>query len=118
MDKHAVAKKREPAHPGQPELLPMSRKRVSEAEFQVVVQGALEAVGGRLMFKMLVGSGEDAQHVAAASVGTGAERQFLLLTLPAGGGQLKVETAARSNSPLARIAASYAGLMDAFKAAA
>jgi hypothetical protein len=41
-----------------------------------------------------------------------------LLTLPIDGGQLKVETVARSASPLARIAASYAGLMDVFKAAA
>ena len=45
-------------------------------------------------------------------------RQFLLLTLPISGGALKVETAARSTNPVARIAAAYAGLMDAFKAAA
>ena len=45
-------------------------------------------------------------------------RQFLLLTLPAGGGQLKVETAAQQRQPARRIAASYAGLMDVFKAAA
>ena len=49
----------------------------------------------------------------------GENRQFLLLTLPAqGGGQLKVETTSRSDSPLARIAESYAGLMDVLKAAA
>ena len=88
---------------------------VSETDFEDVVRGALEAVGGSLLFKMKVG---DEQHVAAAAVGSGEARQFLLLTLAAGGGQLKVETASRSASPLAGIAASYAGLMDVFQAAA
>ena len=57
-------------------------------------------------------------HHAAAAVGLGENRQFLLLTLPAQGGHLKVETTSRSDSPLARIAESYAGLMDVLKAAA
>lgn len=91
---------------------------VSETDFEDVVRGALEAVGGSLLFKMKVGADNESQHVAAAAVGNGETRQFLLLTLAAAGGQLKVETVARSASPLARIAASYAGLMDAFQAAA
>ena len=37
-------------------------------------------------------------------------QQFLVLTLPVGGGRLRVETAAQSESPVARIVASYAGL--------
>ena len=49
----------------------------------------------------------------APAVGSGDARQFLLLTLAEAGGQLKVEPAARSGNPLAAIAASYAGLMDA-----
>ena len=71
-----------------------------------------------LLFKVRLGTGEEGHHVAAAVVGDGEARQFLLLTLPASGGPLKVETAARSGNPLAGIAASYAGLMDVFKAAA
>ncbi|RWA68578.1 hypothetical protein EN836_25220 [Mesorhizobium sp. M1C.F.Ca.ET.193.01.1.1] len=99
------------------ELTPDS-KTVSDDEFAEVVGGALEAVGGTLLFKMCVDNGGEGQHVAAACVGDGGSRQFLLLTLPTTGGALKVETAARSTNPVAGIAAAYAGLMDAFKAAA
>jgi hypothetical protein len=113
--------------PETPTLLPPSdtkllaapvQREVSDRDFEEVVRGALEAVGGTLLFKMKVGEDEEAHHAAAAAVGLGAGRQFLLLTLPAHGGQLKVETTSRSNSPLARIAESYAGLMDVLKAAA
>lgn len=97
------------------ELVPDARP-VSEDEFAEVVGGALEAVGGTLLFKMCVES--EGWHVAAASVGDGANRQFLLLSLPTGGGALKVETASKSASPVAGIAAAYAGLMDVFQAAA
>ncbi|MBZ9894901.1 MULTISPECIES: hypothetical protein [unclassified Mesorhizobium] len=93
-------------------------KTVSEDEFVEVVGGALEAVGGTLLFKMCVQNEGEGEHVAAASVGDGGNRQFLLLTLPTGGGHLKVETASRSSNPVAGIAAAYAGLMDAFRTAA
>jgi hypothetical protein len=91
---------------------------VSDEDFGVVVSGALEAVGGTLLFKVRAGAGDEAMHVAAAAVGAADARQFLLLSLPIHGGQLKVETAQRSANPLAGIAASYAGLMDALQAAA
>ncbi|MER8887056.1 hypothetical protein [Mesorhizobium sp. M0816] len=91
---------------------------VSEDEFVEVVGGALEAVGGTLLFKMCVENEGEAQHVAAASVGDAGNRQFLLLTLPTSGGALKVETTSKSTNPVAGIAAAYAGLMDAFQAAA
>ena len=93
-------------------------REVSDRDFEEVVRGALEAVGGTLLFKMKVGDDDEAHHAAAAAVGLGHSRQFLLLTLPAHGGQLKVETTSRSKSPLAQIAESYAGLMDVLKAAA
>jgi hypothetical protein len=99
-------------------LAPPVLREVSDHDFEEVVRGALEAVGGKLLFKMKMGADDEAHHAAAAAVGLGASRQFLLLTLPAHGGQLKVETTSRSNSPLARIAESYAGLMDVLKAAA
>lgn len=99
-------------------LLAPPRRDISETDFEEVVRGALEAVGGTLLFKMRIDAEGQAHHAAAAAVGVGEGRQFLLLTLPIDGGQLKVETVARSASPLARIAASYAGLMDVFKAAA
>ncbi|MER9345071.1 hypothetical protein NKI41_30695 [Mesorhizobium sp. M0601] len=101
----------------QADLVP-DAKTVSEDEFVEVVGGALEAVGGTLLFKMCVENEGEAQHVAAASVGDGGNRQFLLLTLPTNGGALKVETTSKSTNPVAAIAAAYAGLMDAFQAAA
>ncbi len=104
--------------PAQTKMLAPPRPDVTDKDFEEVVRSALEAVGGRLLFKVRIGIDREQQHVAAAAVGDGKARQFLVLTLPAGGGQLKVETAARSSSPLAGIAASYAGLMDVFKAAA
>ena len=99
------------------DLVPEAKK-VSEDEFVEVVGGALEAVGGTLLFKMCVQNEGEGQHAAAASIGDGGNRQFLLLTLPTGGGALKVETTSRSTNPVARIAAAYAGLMDVFKTAA
>ena len=102
----------------QTRLLAPPRHDVSDQDFEEVVRGALESVGGSLLFKMRLAEGGQAQHVAAAAVGSGDARQFLLLTLAEAGGQLKVEPAARSGNPLAAIAASYACLMDAFQAAA
>lgn len=100
-------------------LTPPASGGVSDQDFEEVVRGALEAVGGKLLFKVRVGADDEAQHAAAAAVGLGHDRQFLLLTLPAhGGGRLKVETTSHSTSPLARIAESYAGLMDVLKVAA
>ncbi|MER8402787.1 hypothetical protein NKJ87_27390 [Mesorhizobium sp. M0027] len=101
----------------QADLVP-DAKTVSEDEFVEVVGGALEAVGGTLLFKMCVENEGESQHVAAACVGDVGNRQFLLLTLPASGGALKVETTSKSTNPVAGIAAAYAGLMDAFQAAA
>lgn len=99
------------------ELVPETAT-VSEDEFIEVVGGALEAVGGTLLFKMCIENEGEGQHVAAASVGDGDNRQFLLLTLPTTGGALKVETTSKSGNPVAGIAAAYAGLMDVFQAAA
>lgn len=88
-----------------------------EQHFETVVRDALEGVGGVLLFKMRFEQEGGGEHVAAASVGDGDNRRFLLLTLPAGGEKLRVEPAARSKSPLAMIAASYAGLAEAMAAA-
>lgn len=100
------------------ELAPEASHTVSQEDFIQAVGSALEAVGGQLLFKMCVEKDGEGEHVAAASVGEGGNRQFLLLSLPTSGGVLKVETAARSENPVAGIAAAYAGLMDVFEAAA
>jgi len=100
------------------EVAAETTEAVSEEAFDQVLVGALEAVGGELLFKVCVDDGSQSEHVAAAAIGIGGERHFLLLTLPTSGGHLKVETVATSSNPLAGIAESYAGLMDVFKAAA
>ncbi|MBB6466955.1 hypothetical protein HNQ96_002831 [Aminobacter lissarensis] len=91
---------------------------VSDSEFAHMVDDALEAVGGILLFKMRLDEAGEDRHVAAASIGDGARRQFLLLSLPVTGGKLKVESASRSNSPLAKLAEAYVGVVEAFRAAA
>lgn len=93
-------------------------RQVSGRNFQEMVREAIDGVGGTLLFQMLVGADDEGYHAAAAAVGKGAGRNFLLLTMPAGGGQLKVESTAQSDDPLARLAESYAGLMDVLKVAA
>lgn len=90
---------------------------VTEGDFEQLVDEALEAVGGILLFKMRIDDEGEDKHVAAASIGDGARRQFLLLSLPVAGGKLKVETAARSKSPLAKLAEAYVGVVEAFRAA-
>lgn len=99
-------------------LLEAPNRIVSDNEFDDIVRGALSAVGGKLLFKIVIDVDGKPHHAAAASVGEGELRQFLLLTLPVHGGHLQVETTTRSSSPLAGIAASYAGLLDVLKAAA
>ncbi|MBA3446062.1 MAG: hypothetical protein H0T56_00345 [Pseudaminobacter sp.] len=91
---------------------------VSDDAFEEVVRGALDAVHGTMLFKMRIADGDASQHVAAAAIGDGEGKQFLVLTLPVAGGHLRVETAAKSDSPVAGIAASYAGLAEAFATAA
>ncbi len=97
---------------------PIASGAVSDDDFEAIVNGALEAVGGTLLFRQTTGKGEQACHAAAAVVGLGEGRQFLLLTLPVQGGQLKVEPTSQSENPLARIAESYASVLDVLKAAA
>ena len=90
---------------------------VSEQRFEEIVTEALDGVDGTMLFKMRIDAGGDGEHVAAASVGNGDTRHFLILSLPVAGGQLRVEQAANSKSPVAGIAASYAGLAEALAAA-
>jgi hypothetical protein len=119
MDAQAVAENLEKAGTETAlEIAPVG-DAVSDETFEYLVRQALDAVHGTMLFKMRLG-GDDggSQHVAAASIGEGGGQQFLVLTLPVGGGRLRVETAAKSESPVARIAASYAGLAQAFATAA
>ena len=114
MDVHALPENLEkPGHETALKIAPVG-DAISDETFEYLVREALEAVHGTMLFKMHLGNDDDGQHVAAASIGEGGSQQFLVLTLPVGGGRLRVETAAQSESPVARIVASYAGLAQVF----
>lgn len=98
--------------------LPPKDHPASDGDFDEVVHGALDAVGGTLLFKIRIDEPDEPHYAAAAFVGDGESRQYLVLTMPLTGGHLSVETATKSKSPIARIAAAYAGLADAFGHAA
>jgi len=85
---------------------------ISESRFEEIVVEALDGVGGTMLFKIMIDSGIESEHVAAGSVGDGSSRHFLILSMPATGGPLRVEKASDSKYPIAGIAASYAGLAD------
>ncbi len=91
---------------------------ISTEQFVEVCQGALSTVGGAMLFKMTLGSGVECHHIAAAFIGQGDQRQYLILSLPVAGGRLRVETLATSKNPIARIIPAYAELADAFSRAA
>ncbi|WP_051131265.1 hypothetical protein [Pseudaminobacter salicylatoxidans] len=98
--------------------LPQKDHPVSDGDFDEVVHGALDAVGGTLLFTIRIDQTDQPHYAAAAFIGEGEGRQYLVLTMPLTGGHLSVETAAKSKSPIAGIAAAYAGLADAFSHAA
>ena len=91
---------------------------VDEPAFEDLVQSAIEKIGGELLFRVHFDNAEQSEHVAAVSMGNGDERQFVLIILPADGGPVRVEPAGESANPLAALAESYAGVAQAYKAAA
>jgi len=118
MDLHALPENLEDAgHETALKIAPVG-EAISDETFEYLVREALEAFHGTMLFKMHLGNDDDGEHVAAASIGEGGSQQFLILTQPVGGGRLRVETAAQSESPVARIVASYAGLAQVFAPAA
>ena len=57
--------------PAETKLLAPPTSEVTDKDFEEVVRGALEAVGGTLLFKIRIGADREGQHVAAAAVGDG-----------------------------------------------
>lgn len=99
-------------------VIPDDGTTVSDEQFEQIVRNALEPNDGVMLFKMRIGTQEEGEHVAAAAIADGDQQHFVLISLSTAGGELTVEPAAESSNPLARIAASYAGLAEAFAAAA
>ena len=90
--------------------------------FEEAVRKALVSVGGELLFQVHLDSATEGaaegEHVAAISIGEGEARKLALVIRPEKGGRTRIEAAETSDNPLAPIARSYVGLVEAFKAAA
>ncbi|MBS3648223.1 hypothetical protein KEU06_06240 [Pseudaminobacter sp. 19-2017] len=94
------------------EAAPAELESVSEGRFEQMVSETLDTVGGKMLFKMRIDGEPGGEHVAAAAVGEGDDQHFLILSMPLEGGELQVEEAAESANPVAKIAASYAGIAE------
>lgn len=79
--------------------------------FEGTVRRAVETIGGRMLFHMRMDGMSDCDWVAAVELGEDEEKSHVLVVQPAEGGPLRVEDAAASTIPVARIAAPYASLI-------
>lgn len=86
-------------------------------DFEESVRMALAAVGGELLFQMRLENVDDCRHVAAVTLGSGDHRRVALVILPLDGA-MRIEPVETSTNPVAAIARSYVGLVDAYKSAA
>ncbi|BCH26122.1 hypothetical protein MesoLjLc_60370 [Mesorhizobium sp. L-8-10] len=86
-------------------------------DFEESVRMALAAVGGELLFQMRLENVDDCRHVAAVTLGTGGDRRVALVILPPEG-VMRIEPVESSTNPLAALARSYAGVLDAYQSAA
>lgn len=85
--------------------------------FEGALRQALERSGGTLLFHMRVGDADGTHWTAAVSVGSGEDRQILIVTIP-GDGPARVERTDRSKEPIARIAPAFADVMEKLRHAA
>ncbi|MDW6020946.1 hypothetical protein SAZ10_04135 [Mesorhizobium sp. BAC0120] len=97
--------------------LALHNQNLISLSFEDSIRTALQSTGGEILFEMRM-ENEDCQRVAAVRIGSGEEKQFALVIMPPGGGLMRVEPVDQSTNPLARIAESYAGLVDVFRTAA
>lgn len=72
---------------------------------------ALERIGGTMLFQMRMDGIADCDWIAAATLGEPDEQMIALIAQPADDGPLRVEDAATSDLPVARIAKGYAEVM-------
>ena len=91
---------------------------VSQDSFEALARETVTGMGGVLLFSICVGPEQERRHVATARLGEGEAQEFIVLSMPAAGGDIKAEPASTSADPVACIAAAYAGLAEALAAAA
>ncbi len=85
--------------------------------FEGALRQALEKAGGALLFHMRVDDADGTHWTAAVSVGSGEDRQLLIVTIP-GDGPARIESSEDSSEPLARIAPAFADVMERLQPAA
>lgn len=84
--------------------------------FEGAVRKALERIGGTMLFRMRMNGMAGCDWLAAVVLEAGGERRVALVAQPAEGGALRVEDAAASTLPVARIAEAYADIMGRLEA--
>lgn len=92
---------------------------IHAAGFDGVLSAALASLGGQFLFRLPSVDLADTREVAAVSLplGTEGDRKLLLVHLAGDGESLRVEDAAFSESPVAAMAKSFAGVLDTLAAA-
>ncbi len=79
--------------------------------FEGAVLLALKRIGGTMLFRMRMNGMAGCDWIAAVALEGGGEERIALVAQPAEGGPLRVEDAATSDLPVARIAEAYAEIM-------
>lgn len=108
-------------HPIRTDAASPPRDSLEAVELELVLQAsadleaALERAGAKLLFRVHEGGRPDAPFSAAVAVGEGAERRFLIVRRPADGA-VTVEPAETCGDPLARLAPSFAAVMERWPA--
>jgi hypothetical protein len=88
-----------------------------QAGFEGALRQALDKAGGTLLFHMRVDDENGTHWTAAVSVGSGEDRQLLIVTIPSDG-PARIEPTEESTEPLARIAPAFADVMEKLQHAA
>lgn len=89
----------------------LSHLNLVQTGFEGAVLQALEQIGGELLFHMRMDGMADCDWIAAAAVGESSQQTIALIAQPTDDGPLRVEDAATSELPVARIAEGYAEVM-------
>jgi len=87
-----------------------------QAGFEGALRQALDQAGGTLLFQMRVDDESGTRWTAAVSVGSGEDRQLLIVTIPSDG-PARIEPMEESSEPIARIAPAFADVMERLQAA-
>src|SRR5690554_1297007 len=83
----------------------------AQTGFEGALRQALDQSGGTLLFHMRVDGEDGTRWTAAVCVGSGGDRQILIVTIPSDG-PARIEQTQDSAEPIARIAPAFADVME------